>query len=599
MVFYPRDTTIFNQGLSRIDSLYIIQNGAAERFFDEGDHMISKALMSEGDLFGGISMLINNSICIRSLRTTEDTHFYVWPKTNFLEVCKQNTQFLEFFTDTFGKRMLDRSYASIVAKTIQPGEEALQFLNQPISTIVQRTLVSCPTKTTIRAAAQLMSRHSCSSILITSLEGDFVGIVTDNDLRQKVVASGLDIDKPVETIMSFPLRTISAQALIFEALMTMMQENFKYLGVTGPENVVIGIITNKDILAAQGQSPLFLIGEISTAGGIEALRQQYQLLPVVIQDLIANGAKARNLTRLITTISDAILNKIIAFALDKTGPPPCPFAFMVMGSEGRKEQTLKTDQDNAIIYEDVVGQSAAAVHSYFLALGEMICTSLSDVGFDLCKGEIMAMNPKWCQPLSVWKGYFLSWIRLAEPEDMLSSAIFFDFRCAHGQDELVAELRSFLQHALAESPLFFGYMAVNAQHFKPPIGFFRNFIVESRGEHRESFDIKKVMVPIVDFARLHALKNGLSETNTQERLHQLFTRKLLSRDTYHELEQAYSFLMQLRFARQLSAITMEKTAPDNYINPKRLTRIEQTMLKEIFSRIDNMQKEITYGLSNE
>ncbi len=598
LVFHPKNMLIFTQGLSKIESLYIIQNGSAERYFEEGDHNIDRALMSEGDLFGGISMLINNSISIRSLRTTEDTHFYVWPKTCFLDVCNRNEQFLEYFTDTFGKRMLDRSYAAIVAKTIQPGEEALQFLNQPVSSITQKNLISCASGTTIQSAAELMSRFKCSSIFVKSNQGGFVGIVTDNDLRRKVIASGLDIQNPVEKIMSFPLRTISSQALVFEALMSMMQESCKHLGVTGPEDEVIGIITNKDILAAQCQSPLFLIREISTAGSIEVLKHQHQLLPGVIQSLISNGAKARNLTRLITTISDAILIKIIAFAIEKHGQPPSAFAFMVMGSEGRKEQTLKTDQDNAIIYEDLAGLPSETLQSYFLKLGETICTWLNDVGYDFCKGNIMAKNSKWCQPLSVWKGYFLSWIRVAEPDDLLRSTIFFDFRCAYGKEELVSELRSFLMESLSEWPFFFRYMAENAQQFKPPIGFFRNFIVESKGEHRDAFDIKKVMVPIIDFARIYALKHGLSETNTQERLHQLFMRKMLRWDTYNELEHAYSFLMQLRFARQINAIMVEKTAPDNYINPKKLTQIEQTMLKEIFSRIDNMQKEISYGLSD-
>ncbi len=371
--------------------------------------------------------------------------------------------------------MLDRSYASIVAKTIQPGDEALQFLNQPVSSITQKDLISCAFGTTIQSAAELMSRHKCSSILVKSDQDKFVGIVTDNDLRKKVIASGLDIQNPVERIMSFPLHTISSQALVFEALMSMMQENYKHLGVTGPDDELIGIITNKDILAAQGQSPLFLIREISMAGSVEALMHQHQLLPGVIQGLISNGAKARNLTRLITTISDAILTKIIAFALEKIGPPPCAFAFMVMGSEGRKEQTLKTDQDNAIIYEDVAGIPAETIQAYFLKLGETICTWLNDVGYDFCKGNIMAKNPKWCQPLSVWKGYFLSWIRVAEPDDLLSSTIFFDFRCAHGKAELVGELRSFLMDSLSEWPFFFRYMAVNAQQLQAAHRFFQKF----------------------------------------------------------------------------------------------------------------------------
>ncbi|MDK9706878.1 MAG: DUF294 nucleotidyltransferase-like domain-containing protein [Desulforhopalus sp.] len=599
VVSQPGNTKVFAQGLSKIEALYIIHQGSAERFFEEADHKINGAMMSEGDVFGGISMLINHSISIRSLRTCEDTIFYVWPKASFLDTCKRNAQFLEFFTDTFGKRMLDRSYAAIVAKVIQPGEETLQFLNQPISYLPQKQIISCRTTTTIQSAAQLMTAHDCSSILVRSPEERFVGIVTDNDLRKKVVAKGLGIDTPLEKIMSSPLRTISSEALVFEALLTMMQENIKYLGIANSDDTVIGIITSKDLLSAQGQSPLFLIGEIATAGSIQELHQHYLQLPAVIQTLIAGGAKAKNLNRLITTISDAILQKIIALALKEHGPPPCPFAFMVMGSEGRKEQTLKTDQDNAIIYEDVPETEAASIHAYFLALGKTICSALDEVGYSFCKGDIMAQNPKWCQPLSVWKDHFRSWIRFASPEDLLNSTIFFDFRCAHGHAPLVTELRRYLMETLVEWPLFLSHLAVNAQHFKPPLGFFRNFLVESKGQHRDTFDIKKVMVPIVDFARVYALKYDLAETNTHERLQRLFARKFLSDETYHEMEQAYSFLMQLRFARQLNALMTEKSAPDNHINPKKLTRIEQTMLKEIFARIDSMQKEIIIRIGDQ
>ncbi len=594
LVFHPKESILFTQGVSRIEFLYIIRNGAAERFYEESNQSILATLMSEGDMFGGISMLINNSISIRSLKTTEDTYFYVWPKHCFLDVCKKNEQFIEYFTDTFGRRMLDRSYASIVAKTIQPGEDALQFLNQPVNSIYQKNLISCACGTSIQSAAELMSIHKCSSILVRSNQNIYIGIVTDNDFRQKVIASGLDIKNPVEQIMSFPLKTISSQALIFEALMSMMQGNLKHLGVTNSDDLVIGIITNNDILTAQGQSPLFLVREISTAVKIEELTQQYQILPGVIQNLVSNGAKSRNLTRLITTISDAILNKIIAFAIESAGQPPCNFAFMVMGSEGRKEQTLKTDQDNAIIFEDIAAIPVETIQSYFLKLGETICAELNQVGYAFCKGDIMARNPKWCQPVSAWKEYFFSWIRAAEPEDLLRSSIFFDFRCAYGKAELVSELRSFLMYSFSGQPYFFRFMAENALYFKPPVGFFRNFIVESKGEHRDSFDIKKAMVPIIDFARIYALKYGISETNTQERLHQLYLRKKLPWNTYNELEHAYSFLMQLRFGRQINAVMVEKTQPDNFINPKRLTRIEQTMLKEIFSRIDNMQKEISF-----
>lgn len=600
-VIHAANTVLFTQGLSPIDALYIIHQGAAERSFEKDERRMPGTLMGEGDLFGGISLLINNGIALRSLRTTERCLFLCLPRARFLELCRQYPQFLEFFTNTFGKRMLDRSYAAIVASAIQPGEESLPFFNRPIIDLASHKPLSCPFDTPLQQAAALMSDRDHGSILITAPNGEYLGIVTDHDLRVKVVAAGLDLATPVGRVMSTPLRTVASQALIFEALLAMMQEKRKYLAVENTDRQVVAVLSSQDILAAQGRSPLLLLSEIATAGDTATIRQLYSRLPGIIQSLIAGGAKPGHLTRLVTAISDAILQRVMAMILEELGVPPRPFALLVLGSEGRKEQTLKTDQDNAIVYQDGEEESDGAVHSYFLELGRRLCAVLDTIGYNYCPGEIMARNPKWCQPLSAWKEYFRSWIRFGSPEDLLHSSIFFDLRCGYGDAALVERLQNHLQEKLAEWPLFLGYLAMNAQHFKPPRGFFGNFLVESKGEHRDTFNIKKVMVPIVDFARIHSLKHGFAETNTSERLRLLEERRLLPGDTCRELEQAYAFLMQLRFARQVAAILAEQRPADNQINPKKLTRIEQTLLKEIFNRIDTMQKEIVYqaGLPRE
>lgn len=593
---YPADTVVCAQGLTLIDELYIVKHGAALRYFEGEQPQAGGAPMGEGGLFGGISMLINDSVSLRTLRTIEDSGIYLWRKQRFLEVCDRYPQFLDYFTDAFGKRMLDRSYAAIVAKTMQPGEEAQPFLNQPVSMIGTRPLVTCAETATAQQAARLMCEGGSGSIMVKSPAGEIIGIVTDRDLRQRVLAAGRPNDVPVASIMSSPVKTISGQALVFEAVMKMMQDKIKRLGIVDPEGAVTGVVTTTDLLSSQSHSPLFLMQEISMAPGLDLLCRQHRRLPAVIQACIASGAKADHLNRLITALGDAILTAIVEQALAASGPPPCPFAFLVMGSDGRREQTLKTDQDNAILYPDPPAVRTEEYSLYFQMLGQRICTALDTVGYSFCRGGIMAKNPSWCQPMTVWKDYFSSWVRAAEPEDLMSCSIFFDFRCGYGDDGLVEELRQHLRQLLAEWPSFLQYLAFNAHHFKPPIGFFRNFIVESRGEHRDAFDIKKVMVPIVDFARLYGLKEGLSETNTQERLRLLRQQGAIRAELYQEMSQAYSFLMQLRLARQVTAIMVDKTAPDNYLNPKRLSRIEQTMLKEIFSRIDAMQKEIAYGL---
>jgi len=219
---------------------------------------------------------------------------------------------------------------------------------------------------------------------------------------------------------------------------------------------------------------------------------------------------------------------------------------------------------------------------------------LNDVGYDFCTGNVMAKNPQWCQPIERWKSYFTDWIHAAEAEDLLQASIFFDFRRGYGDPLLVTELREHLSASLSGWSGFFRHMTENALNFKPPLGFFRNFVVESKGRHRNAFDIKSAMTPIVDFARVYALKNGIEETNTLERIDQLRVKKILSTKEYEELEKAYSFLMQLRFVRQITAALDEHVKPDNYINPKKLTQIEQTMLKEIFKRVEKFQSKMNF-----
>ncbi len=339
-----------------------------------------------------------------------------------------------------------------------------------------------------------------------------------------------------------------------------------------------------------------LIREISETKNIRDLIDKHDQLPGLIQGMIAGGAKARNITWLITAFSDAILDRLIRFAAAESGPPPTKFAFIILGSEGRKEQTLKTDQDNAIIYEDPAensAQSAGEVNDYFLKLGEKICAWLDRIGYDFCAGGIMAQNPGWCQPLSVWKKYFFDWIHTAEPEDLLHSSIFFDFRLGGGDPVLVDNLAHFLADSLTGWTGFFRHMVENAVYFKPPIGFFGNFIVEKKGPRRKCLNIKQAMNPIVDFARIHALKNNIRETNTQERLHGLRRKKILTGREYNEIGQAYSYMMQIRFARQIDSI-FQGEKPDNYINPGKLSAIERKMLKEAFRRVEKMQKKIYF-----
>ncbi|MEJ2156356.1 MAG: putative nucleotidyltransferase substrate binding domain-containing protein [Desulfobacteraceae bacterium] len=594
VVFYTKGTILFSQGRSRVGHLYILQKGSAERYYEQSGQKSLQDILTEGDVYGGISILLNDGLSVRTLEVTEDAYFYLLPKDIFLEICEAHEVFSDFFTDTFGKRMMDKSYAAIIARTTAPPEEVPQLFNQPIDQIANRATVFGTPDMTIQQVAMRMKEENSTYLIIPSDDPQSAGIITESDLTRKVIAQGYDILRPSTEVMSSPLRTITGQSMVSEALMAMMAHDVKHLAVTGDGGHIIGVVSNRELISAQGQSPLFLLRSISRSESLEDIIAQHGKLPGIVKGLISSGANARNINRMITTVSDSILKKVMTMVMDEMGPPPVSFAFMILGSEGRGEQTLKTDQDNAIIFDDVSEAELPEISTFFLEVGKRACTMLDQIGYALCGGDVMAQNPNWCQPLSKWMTYFLQWIHAAEPEDLLQASIFFDFRCGYGDGQLVDSLRDHLHGAIGRWSGFLRHMTENALYFKPPLGFFRNFVVESKGEHRDAFDIKSAMMPIVDFARVYALKNGITATNTLDRLALLQDKGSITQEEYIEMEKAYSFLMQLRLTRHVTAATEHHKKPDNFINPKLLSRIEQTMLKEIFKRVEKFQGKMQF-----
>lgn len=583
--FFNEKKILFRQGISRLEKIYILKEGTAERFYESIDKKIVKDALHKGEIFGGISILLNESIAIRSLEIQDNTSFYTFPKNVFISLCDKYEEFKYHFTNIFGKRMLDKTYLNLIVKKSSDKEQSIQFFSNSISSVIRRNVLFCGVNNSIKDAAILMKQHRCSSILIKQ-DGRFIGIATDQDFRNRVVAADLKISNPISDIMSDPLISISEHSSVFEAFIKIMKTGVKHLAVINNENDAVGVISNSDLINAQGKLPFLFIKEINKAVSYEEISKKQKQLPQSIYILINEGAKAQNINNFVTAITDAILEKLIKFAIEEIGQPPVKFAFMVMGSEGRKEQTLKTDQDNAIIFEDVNGKELESVNAYFLRIGEHVCNMLDKIGYDFCQGDIMAKNPKWCQPVSVWKKYFKEWIYNANSEALLQISIFFDFRFGYGDIGLVNELREDLFNLLGNSRGFFRYMAANTTHFRVPIGFFGNFIVESQGKFKNTFDIKAPMMLVVDFARVYALQHKISATNTMERLELLYKKNAISGSDYNDITHSYSYMMNLRFINQINGIINEGGEPNNNINPKKLSRIEQQTLKEIFKKIE-------------
>lgn len=470
-------------------------------------------------------------------------------------------------------------------------QASLLVMNQPIKNLLKK-FISCHMDDSIEKAAYLMVKEKYSAILVESKKEHFIGIITDKDLRERVVAGALDAKIPVVEVMSAPIITISDDTLIFEAIRTMQEKHIRHLVVKNQTGKISGLISNEELIHLQQASSSFILQEIRMAKYIEDLAFIYKRLPQLVSSFLHSGARSQTITRIISSVADEIINRLVLYAIDKFGQPPCKFSFITLGSEGRKEQSLATDQDNAIVFEDVESENSDETFSYFNKLGNFVCDRLNDIGYKYCNGDNMAKNPKWCQPLSVWKKYFSDWINHAEPKDVMHVSIFFDLRHTFGHHELAESLYTHINKELKSKSVFYFHLAQNVLSYKPPINFFGNIVTEGDA-HPHSFDIKKVIMPIIGLARLYSLKAEIHESNTLNRLEGLNNKQVISQTEYDKLYHAYNYLMLQRLRNQSRQISNNKN-PSNYININKLNEIDKATLKKIFSSISDFQSKISF-----
>lgn len=473
-------------------------------------------------------------------------------------------------------------------------QTSLLLMNQPIRPIIH-DILKCSVDTCIRDAALLMTRKK-RNVLFIHKENDIIGIINNSDLKKRVLATNLDAQKPVIEIMTSPVISIPDNALLYEAILIFKNKNISHLATKSENGEIEGVISYKNITGIQQNTLSYLIKEIEVAEDVEQLRKIYSKVPVLVNALIESGDKTQNITRIISSFSDAIVHRIIILAIEDLGKPPCEFAFMVMGSEGRMEQTLSTDQDNAIVFENQEADKLNVASDYFQKLGRQVCQNLNIVGYKLCDGDIMAQNPSWSQPLSGWKDYFSEWINTSDPQSILDASIFFDFRCVFGKDSLTDELRNHVNQSIDNKSVFFYHMAQSIVKFKPPLSLFGKIIDKNHSGDHINLDLKKILLPIVGFIRLYALDHKLLETNTLSRIKQLYLQKVIHKSMYDELVLSYNYLMHIRFKSQSESILNNKM-PDNIIDITQLTHIEVSTIKKIFGEISNLQTKLNFDFT--
>jgi len=475
-------------------------------------------------------------------------------------------------------------------------ETALLLMDQPVYNYV-KDIVKCSIDSAIQHVIDLMTRKG-RDIVFVCKDNAVIGAINESDLKKRVLAKNLDLQKTALEIMSSPVVTLSEDAFLYQALLEIKNNHVSHLGITDKKGEIYGEISEVDLLHIQSNTISNLIHEAERAEDIRELKTVHSRLPVLVNALIESSTKTRNITSIITTLADAITRRIINLAVEDLGPPPCDFAFMAMGSEGRMEQTLKTDQDNAIVFEDQKNGASAETYSYFQQLGERVCKDLDFVGYDFCGGNIMAQNPQWTQPLSVWKEYFSSWINSSDPQSILDSSIFFDFRCIYGEERFIGTLRQHVDEVTEKKPVFFYHLAQSVIKFRPPLSFFGNIVGNHQGADENNIDIKKILLPVTGFIRIYALQNNVNETNSVLRLQQLYEQRIINRSMYDELLQSYNFLMYQRLRFQSGSL-LNDAAPGNTINVEELTHIEVTTLKKVLHEISNFQSKLNFDFKGE
>ena len=449
-------------------------------------------------------------------------------------------------------------------------------------------VVKIESDATIDQAIQTMFKKKTDCLLLAKDENNYLGIITNTDIQNRILYLNLKPDNPAYLIMSSPIVSINEHNTVMDAMRICNEKGMSHLLVRDSFNDVSGIFNTKNIYGTLVKSLTFYVHDISKSDTIDKLKHQNRELQLLLRPLIRSEVSASYLTNITTAFADAITQKVIELAIDDLGQPPVAFSFICLGSEGRKEESLFTDQDNAIIFEDVAKESEPAVNSYFIKLGEKVCSSLNEIGYAFCKGNIMAMNEQWCKPLSVWEKYFISWISTPEPKNLLDASIFFDFRHVFGDEFFTARLRETVSIGIKANPQFLYHLAHNAYNTK--VQHVSGGIILS-DKHADLVDLKSAVVPIIMFARIYALQNHIHSTNTLDRLHTLKEKHIVNEATIDEIIYAYNFLMKLRFKNQVDLLEMN-AGVSNALNTKKMKEIELYLLKKVLSLIPDYQNKL-------
>lgn len=586
LAFYPAGEVILTPEDGPVDRLHIIKQGQVRGERPGLDSDINATfLLAAGECFP-VSALMQERATRTVHRAVEDTFCLVLEWDAFTTLFDRSPPFQDFCARG-ASSLLDR-----ISRRIQSGAAeqlgAQTLLNAPLRDILARAPVTCGPDTPIRVAIQRMHGEKVGSIVVCDGEQRPLGIFTLHDLLALLASSDPALDAPIRGVMTPNPVGLPAHARGFEAAITMVRHRFGHVCVLDGEQL-LGVVSERDLFALQRVDLVHFTRLISRASSISELAATRPQIGRLIDSMLAHGADTALVTHIITLLNDYTTQRVIELCLAESGQPGVEFTWIAFGSEGRREQTLSTDQDNGILFQPRPGQDSAEVRARLLPLAKRINQALAECGFPLCKGNIMASNPELCLSRDEWRERFRRMIDSAVPENLLRSSIYFDMRPIWGDHQTVQALYREVVQAASRDGVFLRLLAANTLRTRPPTGLFRDFIVQRDARNQGTLDLKlQGLSLIVDGARVLALENRIAEPGTLERFDALARRGAIDALDARAWKEAFTLIQLLRMRNHRSQARAGQPL-SNRLDPDTLSEPDRRGLKEAFRQIRRLQ----------
>jgi len=594
LAFYPKGSAILRPEDGPAARLYVIKQGRVRGGSGESGGGEGTWELLPGECFPLGALLGHRPVRFLQ-RAVEDTFCFELGLADFEALRARSHEFQDFCSRRLTS-LLDQALRGMQANlaTRVAGEGSL---NTPLSALVGRAPVTCRPGTSVRTVLRTLEEERVGSIVITDGEDRPLGLFTLHDLLSRVALREVELDTPIDAVMTPSPAALGSQSLALEAALLMASHGFRHVCVVDDERLV-GVLSERDLFSLQRVGIANLSRAIASAPDVEALAAVGRQMPALIDRMLAQGVSVEQLAQIITLLNDQTTRRAIDLVAARAGEDLPPFTWLAFGSEGRREQTLKTDQDNGILFLPPDGAGAEAARPRLLAFAREVNETLARLGYPLCPGGVMASNPECCLTLEEWRRRFTGWVEQGTPEHLLKAAIYFDLRPIHGDPAPAQGLLAWLGEAVQGNPRFRQQMAENALRNRPPLGLVRDFVLSSGGEHPHTIDLKLNGATVfVDGARLLALAGGVAETNTVARLRGVAAEGLVPAEEVDAWCEAYAFIQVLRM-RHHQAQDREGVPLDNHVDPDTLNELDRRILREAFRQARKLQARaaLDYGL---